>query len=391
MNADQKIVKGKTWLILNKPFFGSLVLRLKCQECNTLQHRTAATDGFKLLWDRDFIDSLSVKEVQGLLAHEVMHCASSHHTRRGSREPGKWNEAADHVINLILKQEGLTLPEGGVCDPQYSDMSTEHVYSMLPEPDPEETAQSLAFGVVVDAGSLGESGDTPGQPGTATGQQLSPSQMAETEQEWKIAVQQAANAAKASGKLPGHLAQFVNEVVQPKVPWKDMLRNFCTQPMRGDYSWMRGNRRHLHRGLYLPSNFTEGLGVVVIAIDTSASVSDAELAQFQSELNCILEDTIPERIHVLYVDTQVAGTSEYSPDDLPVRLEFKGRGGTRFEPAFEWVTKNEIAPAVFIYLTDLEASMDIPTPSYPVMWVTTGTQNQDQVPFGTLTNLEVAA
>jgi predicted metal-dependent peptidase len=389
MNADQKIVKAKTWLILNKPFFGALVLRLKFKECNTLPSPTAATDGVSLLWDRNFIDSLTIDEIRGLLAHEVMHCASQHHTRRGARDPEKWNEAGDHVINLILKQEGLQLPEGGLWDEQYKGMSTEHVYQMLPNPDPETTPQSSEFGVVVDAGSLGEGQGSTGQPGSAQGHTLSPSELAEIEQDWKVAVQQAANAAKAAGKLPAHLSQFVDEVVQPKIPWKDMLRNFCNQPMKGDYSWMRGNRRHLHQGLYLPSNFTEGLGTVVIAVDTSASVSMEELAQFQSELNCILEDTTPEKIHVLYVDTQIAGTEEYSADDLPVRLEAKGRGGTRFEPAFEWVEAHEINPAVFIYLTDLEASFNMPEPHYPVMWVTTGNQKQDEVPFGTLTNLEV--
>ncbi len=389
MNADQKIVKAKTWLILQKPFFGSLVLRLKFLECNTIN--TAATDGVNLLWNRNFIENLNIEEVRGLLAHEVMHCASQHHIRRGVREPEKWNEAGDHVINLILKQEGFQLPEGGLHDEKYTGLSTEHVYQILPDPDPdlENQPKPSAFGVVVDAGSLGLGEGNDGEPGSAQGHTLSPSEIAEIEQDWKIAVQQAGNAAKAAGNLPAHLSTFIDEVVQPKIPWKDMLRNFCSQPMKGDYSWMRGNRRHLHQGLYLPSNFTEGLGTVVIAVDTSASVSMEELSQFQSELNCILEDTIPEKIHVVYVDTKVAGTAEYSADDLPVRLEVQGRGGTRFEPAFEWVTEQEINPAVFIYLTDLEASFNMPEPHYPVMWVTTGNQKQSEVPFGTLTNLEV--
>ena len=405
ITAEDKITKAKVWIALRRPFFAVLMYKLRFAEHHCAPYFTAMTDGTWFLWNRDYIDSLTPEQTVGLVCHEVMHCASRHHTRRGTRQKMRWNHAGDYVINWIIQQDGIQLPPGGLIEAKYANLSTEHVYEMLPE-DLDQPKQPQGGpgegepspgGVVVDAGSLGDpNADAPGQgKGEQQGQGKAMTQgqkdaiRDQQDQDWSVAVQQATEAAKAKGDIPGHLQRFVDHATKPKVPWREKLRNFATNPMRGDYTFMRGNRRHLYLDMYLPSNYQEGLGVVVLAVDTSGSIGDKELSQFESELNCILEDNQPEEVIVLYVDTRVAGVQRFTPDQLPVKIEARGGGGTEFDPPFHWVEENQVNPACFIYLTDLWGTCSVPPPPYPTLWVTTAGQTEADIPFGTLTHLEI--
>ena len=154
-----------------------------------------------------------------------------------------------------------------------------------------------------------------------------------------------------------------------------------TQPKKNDYTMLRPNRRFISDNLYLPSMYSEGLGEVVIVVDTSGSISTKELEEFQSEINCILEDTQPEKVYVLYCDTQVhKDIDEFSSDDLPIQLTTRGGGGTDFTAPFEWVNEQSLNPDAFIYFTDLYGGCSAEEPWYPVMWLCT-TDKKD-VPFG---------
>ncbi len=68
---------------------------------------------------------------EGVLAHEVLHCALGHQCRRGKRDPGLWNEAADLAINPILLGNGLTLPAGALIDPAFTNLSAEEICDRL--------------------------------------------------------------------------------------------------------------------------------------------------------------------------------------------------------------------------------------------------------------------
>ena len=90
-----------------------------------------ATDGVALFYKPSFLDGLSDRELVGVLAHEVMHPAMQHHTRRGQRKPHLWNIACDHAINPILIGAQLALPEGALNDPRFTGMNAERIYSIL--------------------------------------------------------------------------------------------------------------------------------------------------------------------------------------------------------------------------------------------------------------------
>ena len=134
MTAENKVRKARTQLVLDEPFFGSLALKLKILEDQSCS--TAWVDGTTLGYNPDFVNNLPYKHLVGLIAHEVMHCVGCHHARRGDRDHGRWNEAADHAINQILHDAGFELPEGGLMDDQYKGMDADSIYNMMPTPPP---------------------------------------------------------------------------------------------------------------------------------------------------------------------------------------------------------------------------------------------------------------
>jgi len=110
----QKLTRARVRLLLEQVFFGTLALRLKLVPGNL---PTMATDGSRIVYNPAFVDQLKPAELEGTLAHEVLHCALGHQCRRGERDPELWNQAADFAINPILLGNGFTLPAGGAGGP----------------------------------------------------------------------------------------------------------------------------------------------------------------------------------------------------------------------------------------------------------------------------------
>src|SRR6202161_2292627 len=124
-----RIQKVRTSLVLDHPFFGSLLFRLKGRECRSVQ--TMATDGVSIYYNPDFVETLNAATLAGTLAHEVMHPALHHHVRRSGRDPKRWNIACDYAINPLLVDAGLNLPEGVLLDNRFRGMSAEQIYNLL--------------------------------------------------------------------------------------------------------------------------------------------------------------------------------------------------------------------------------------------------------------------
>lgn len=395
MMAKDQIKKARAGLILDQPFFGSLALRLEVVEDLTCE--TAWTDGKRLGFNPEFVENLNLDQIKGLLAHEVMHCACAHQARRQGREHDKWNMAGDYAINPLLQDSGFTLPGEPLIDPAYSGKSADEIYGLLPKPEPDQDqgqdqgqgqgdqGQGQGQGQGQDQGQQGQGGGDPGGCGEVRdalgpdGQQPSQADLNQQAQDWKVAATQAAQQAKAMGNLPAGMERWVQELIDPKVDWREILRRFIDMNARNDYAWTPPNRRFVHMGLYLPSLRSEELAAIVVAIDTSGSISADELDQFASELSEILEhyDT---NIDVLYCDAHLAGHEAFTQQDIPLELHPKGGGGTDFRPPFGWVDQQGIDPACFVYLTDLQCNRYPDAPGYPVLWV--ATDKGKQPPFG---------
>ena len=139
-----RIQKARTSLILDHPFFGSLLFRLKGRECRSIQ--TMATDGVSLFYNPEFVETLNAATLAGTLAHEVMHPALHHHVRRSGRNLKRWNVACDFAINPLLVDAGLSLPDGVLIDNRFRGMSAEQIYNLL-ESESETEQDSSKEGV----------------------------------------------------------------------------------------------------------------------------------------------------------------------------------------------------------------------------------------------------
>lgn len=366
-----KLVKARAGLILDHPFFGALSLRLTLQEDPSCD--TAWTDSQTLGYNPAFIDGLSLEETKGLWAHEVMHVACAHHARRQERELHKWNVAGDHAINRILTAVGFRLPSGGLPG-WHDDSAAETIYSRLPDPPPESGGSDRNPGE--DPGMCGAVRDAPGKDGG----KATPVEMAQAEAETKVAVVQAARAAKLCGALPETLARLVEGLLEARVPWREVLRRFIDQAARNDYTWRMPNRRYIASGLYLPALYSEEMRPVVVAVDTSGSIAGPELDQFAAELSAILAESQTSAT-VIYCDAAVSGIEEFDADSLPLTLSPRGGGGTDFRPPFAEVERRGLSPSCLIYLTDGLCDRFPDAPDYPVLWAVIGTRKFGP-PFG---------
>lgn len=375
MDASKLFAKGRAGLILDHPFFGSLAMRLTVKEDPNCE--TAWVDGKTIAYNPNWLTKLSLDEIKGVICHEVMHCAARHMVRRGDRQPKRWNVAGDYAINQILVDAHLTLPAGALVNSQYRGMSAEDIYNSLPD-DPGNGGSGQGKG---DPGKCGEVRDAPGKDGGTP----SESDKAQADQEWRVAVTQAATQAKAMGTLPAGLDRMIGEIIDPLVDWREALKRFVDTAAKNDYRWTPPSRRHIGRGVILPSLRSEELGQVAVALDTSGSISEKQLNQFGSELTAILE-AYRANATVIYCDSEIPadGIEEYTADDLPLTLKVKGGGGTSFIPPFEHLNAGN-PPACMVYFTDGECTRFPPPPEYPVLWVVDG--RPFNPPFGEVTYL----
>lgn len=379
MSFDKKLVtklaKAKTSLVLGHPFFGSLALRMPMSLTDDPAIPTAATNGKWVKFNVNFIEDLSDEEMVFLVAHEISHPMLGHPFRRQDRDAVKWNKAGDYIINKLLVDEGIgKLIEGGLHNDnivQAGGGTTDGVYNILPDDGQDGNSDS-------GAGNIGGTGNDlqDGDGGQAD--------HAQQDAEWKIAVAQAAQAAKMAGKLSAGLERLVGEVLKPKVNWRERLAAFMQKAKNDMRTFARPNRRFLSQGMYLPTISGEVLGEVVFCIDCSGSISDHDIAQFAAEIRCVHEDSKPAKLHVMYFDAEVSHYDVFMPDD-EVRVAPHGGGGTAFSPLFKRIEQENIEPAAVVFLTDLYCNDFGPAPDYPVMWVTTAATD---APFGEVVEME---
>lgn len=371
MNTADKLTRAKVQLILNHPFFATLVLGMGLVEDKEI--KTASTNGVIIKYNPDFIDSLNVDEIKAVLCHEVLHVAGFHHTRREGRDAEQWNKATDYAINPLLVESGYKLPAGCLIDKQYKNLSAEKIFSMLPAPAPKDENKPGDK----DPGNCGGIEDSPAK---------TQGERDEEEAKIKQTIAQAGAAAKRAGKLTAGMQRLIEEALQPVINWKEVLNRFITETAHNDYSFKKPNPRFIHSGFYLPSLHNEEPGNIVLIVDTSASIDEDLLNQFGAELQEVANE-LKHTIKVIYVDTEVNGTEDIEPDEN-IKLNPIGGGGTDFKPGFEYIEAEGIEPKAVIYFTDGEChSYPKKEPDYPVLWAKYGNYKNFKPPFGESVNI----
>ena len=365
-----RLTKARSQLVLDAPFWGRLAFRVKFVEDSNVE--TMATDGRTITYNPAFVDRLTNAELQFVIAHELAHCAFGHIGRMRDRDPDDWNIAADYAVNDILINSGMTAPQGGLHNPAYAGKSAEQVYGEI------HVAKAETQPSKGDYGNCGRMEI----PSDDLGNILSPAEMAKLESDWKVAAEQAAQIADSCGKSDSNIKREIERLRQAKIDWRAVLQEFVQSNTDRRYSWTKPNRRFVGSGIYLPSLIPDGVGEIVVAVDTSGSIQQDQLEQFSAEVFAAAEIARPETIHVVYCNTRVTDTETFTPDAMPDKLSARGGGGTRFQPVFDWVDDQGIDPACLVYLTDLQCGDWPDTPAYPVLWVSTSNDPEKVAPIG---------
>ena len=360
--VKRKVDKAKALLILDYPFWGTGVAKRPIIYSDRVPTACMTAKG-QMYINPAFAEPLTVRNLIFLLAHEAMHYMLCHSLRRGGRDAKGWNIAADMVINdtLIDAKVGDFI-EGGVTLNGARDMSTEEVYAQLPED-----------GGGGGGGGNGGIGDDIGDPVDENGQPLDESEIHQLEAQAKIDAVQSAKAAKAIGKLPINIERMIDELINVKTPWHEILERYMSGKVKDGYSWRRPNRRFIHQNIYIPGvDYKPKMGTVVIGSDTSGSIDRKERAHFDGHIDRILEMCNPEKVYVVHCDCEVQRVDEYEHDDWPVKISNAPRGGgTAFEPVFKWIDDNGIEPEVVVYLTDGYGDQNHFTSKHETVWLTT--------------------
>jgi predicted metal-dependent peptidase len=370
---------------------------------------TAATDMRQLFINPDFVASVDDDVLMFVIAHEIMHTALVHGMRLSGRDPLRWNVATDYAINLILKDSNFKVWANALLDEKYRDLSADNIYNQLKKEDDEQQKQPQQGqggqgqpdpnGQQQPAGAGGQGPPPPpgaqpqqgsgpptaGQPGSEhhspmLGDLIQPEETGDPVAEDRLRkdiqqrVAQAASIARMTGNMPGSLERFVQQVLEPKVPWYETLRHLMTEHDKVDEDWMQRNRRF---SIYLPSDHAENrLGIAIGIGDTSGSIGDEELIDMGSEFTGICEQTKPEEIRMVWADTHVQSVQVFEPGD-EIDLEPKGGGGTDMRVPLKYAEQFE--PRIVVLFTDGHTPWPKEEPPYPLIVCCT---TQAPVPIG---------
>jgi predicted metal-dependent peptidase len=196
--------------------------------------------------------------------------------------------------------------------------------------------------------------------------------------QWRQRLAGAAQQAMQAGKLSGPLARLIDHLLQPQLPWRAVLARYLSANARDDYNYTRPSRRE--GAAILPSLRSNQIDIVV-ALDTSGSISDAEIRQFVAEVDA-LKGQVRARLTLLACDAALAsdGPWIYEPwEEFTLPREFTGGGGTDFRPVFDWLAREGRRPELLVYFTDAEGSFPGREPDFPVVWLVKG---RAKVPWG---------
>ena len=381
LSAEQRLSKNIT-AIMGNPKYVALAGVLMIGEKGIKDDcPTAYTNGRDDYYGRAFVDGLADSEFRFLILHETYHKLFKHlttweHLYKDDAQLA--NMACDYVINLMISDENRDLfavmpkdAEGnniGLLDEKFRNMDTAQVYKILKqeqEDNPDDSDQGEGEG---NGAGLDEH-DWEGA------QEMSADEQRDLAQEIDQAIRQGALTA---GKVGSGGNRAIDQLLQPEVNWREVLREFITETCRGndDSTWRQPSRRHLAMGMLRPSGITERVGELVIAIDTSGSIGQQELTKCLSEIKGVCDTVRPESVRILYWDTKVCSDELYgdvpnacaSLEQLTQTTKPAGGGGTRVQCVPDYIQKNNINAQAVIVLTDGYLGGDWGAWTMPLLW-----------------------
>ena len=396
LTAEQVMTKAKTQLLLKAPFYGDLLLRTKLVEDNSVP--TMATNGTHIYYNKEFVENMEFEEVLFVLTHEIFHIILLHPVRVGLRDKRIWNIAGDYVINYMLTQTvdlgyRIRRPKEGLFATgiDLAKLSTEAVYDMIFEQYQQQKQQRAADKGqgnaeqgTSEASANGEQEQEQEQEqgqGGGTGRiSIEPFELTlgdstttihdieidikypsqregdsthDIESQIKKNLADALVSSKMAGKGSAGIDKLLEEVLGKKIPWYTYIKRYLTGIMGDELSFSSPDRSQLYRRKILPGmeeDDTE-LSEIVVAIDTSGSISEKDLGLFMFHLKGICSQ-FETTGRILYWDTEVCG--DYVLDGARSLGKAKpyGGGGTDIQCVYDYIAQKKINYTCMIVLTD---------------------------------------
>ena len=360
-----RIVVARVGLLLRHPFFGNMATRLRILAADDWLP-TAAVDGRNLYFNTQFFNAMNNKEIEFVVAHEILHMVFDHLGRRDDRNPMLYNIAADYIVNNTLVRDRIgTTPSIVDCfqDFKYEGWTSEEVYDELvkeAEKNGEEFLKQLGEMLdehLDDDGEGSEEGEE-GQDGKGNNvsksrPKYSKEEIKQIKDEIKESMINAAQAAGA-GNVPAGVQRMIKELTEPKMNWREILRQQIQSTIKSDYTFSRPNRKGWHTGAVLPGmNFAETIDIC-IALDMSGSIGNSQAQDFLGEVKGIMDEYKDYNIKIWCFDTEVYNEDDFTADDGRdlTEYEIRGGGGTDFMANWRYMRDNDIQPKKFLMFTD---------------------------------------
>lgn len=380
LDKQLSITKTKVFLGKSAAFLAPLMCSMHFQW--STQINTAAVDGVTVWWNPHFFLRIPQTARLFVLVHELWHPGLLHMLRRGNRDPKRWNIAADIWINNMLDTEGYDHHGVGFkvyLDHRYDGWTTEAIYDDLVQNGTQR------FEVMLPDGS-GFGLDSPWSDDIVLPK--SPEEAKQLQYTIVNRVVAAKHAAKAAGcgDIPGDVEAFLDQFLNPKLPWERLIQMFFNELKEQDYSWSRPNRRC--QEVYLPSllEVDEGLADIVAFYDVSGSVSDDEIIRYNSEMKHIWDVYQPAKMTIVEFDTKIQKSVVVENGESFDGIQVHGRGGTSLACVRDWIIHHK--PSAVVVFSDLDCKPMQPLPfQLPMLWVAVNASNVT-VPHGKIIHIE---
>jgi predicted metal-dependent peptidase len=352
----EKLISARVGLLLKASFFGNLATRLKLINADEWC-ATAATDGRNFYYNTRFIEMLRPKEIEFLFGHEVLHCVYDHFGRRGDRDPQLWNIANDYCVNGDLVKHNVGEKITSVpClyDRKYDGLSSEEVYDQLYEKATKIDIGSLLDQMIDEHLDGDGDGDGDGDEEGRGRPKLTAEEKQAIKDEIKEAMLAAAATVDGAGNLPAGVKRLIQQLTEPQMNWREILRMNLESTIKADYTWMRASRKGWHMDAVMPGQKPDEMIDVAVMLDASGSISPDMLKDFLSEIQGIMDSFPAYKIHVVTFDTQCYNPAQYDSDNLDSMIDYEvsGGGGTDFDCIFTYLKEEEITPRRLIVFTD---------------------------------------
>jgi len=375
IDSNTLLIKAKSQLTSKHPYFGMLASRLKHEEDEEI--RFYASNGKRFKYNPEFINSCSKDELMFILTNCVMHHILSHQQRKLNRKGNLWQLATDFAINSMLMKNGLKIPKGANYNKDFKNMYAEEIYKILLEQNTFEGTNAFDEKTDKSNNTLVEAKEQKDSI-FANIDKIEEIDDEKDEEQWEYAATLAKEVAQRKSLMPTGFERFAKKMKAKNIDWRFELYNAINKHMRNNYAFMPPNKKHIYRGIALPSLASDTLSLVV-AIDTSGSIKEQLLGAFIEEFKSIMQNFPSVAIELLIADAKVhAHYSFQGGEDMDFVL--KGGGGTDYRPVFEFIDANLPMSSMLLYFTDGEGIFPRIPPSYEVLWALSNQKNR--IPFG---------